>query len=189
MRIPWGGRSRRGGRWGRGAVILEGSGSEITICGRWAGGGDWGGRAQRGPGTVIRSLPQRTGGCLESHRVAGWPLTACSSSGTRELWGIGEDLVVNIKCDILPFAYREKRKGTEGIMIWGENGDHLFPVEMISSFLAFNFSSLNCSWNLPHKTAFKSFETCIHCMETAYSLHPQRGLIVASMGWMVNEAI
>lgn len=27
--------------------------------------------AQQGPGTVIRSLPQRTGGCLESDRVAG----------------------------------------------------------------------------------------------------------------------
>lgn len=26
-------------------------------------------------------------------------------------------------------------------------------------------------------------------MEAAYFLHPLRGLIVASMGWMVNEAI
>lgn len=111
VRIPWGGRSRQS-VWvgGGGCIILEGNGGEITICGCWADGRDRDGRAQRGPGTVIRSLPRRTGGCSESDWVAGWPLTACSSSGTRELWGIGETLAVNMKCDILPFFFRLQRE-------------------------------------------------------------------------------
>lgn len=110
VRIPLGGRSRWCSEVRGRAVILSSSGGEITIYGCWENDGDWDGRAQRGPGAVIRSLPRRTGRCLESNRVAGWPLTACSSSGTRELWGIGEKLVVNFKCDILLFAYRERRK-------------------------------------------------------------------------------
>ncbi len=76
----------------------------------------------------------------------------------RTLGGLARELVVNIKCDIPPFAYGEKRKETEGMIIRGENGHHLFPMETISSSVAFNFSSLNCSWNLQHKTAPKSFE-------------------------------
>lgn len=116
-------------------------------------------RRQRwqGPGTVIRSLPQRTDGCLESDRFAGWPLTACLSSGTGELWGIGKKLVVNIKCDILSFAYSERRKETEGIIIWGKNGHRLFPAEIISFFATLITPPwINRSWNSPHKTIFKS---------------------------------
>lgn len=136
----------------------------------------------RGQAQFIRSLPQRNCNCLASDRFAGWSLTACLSSGASELRRVEA-------CCEYQLCFRN-RKIREGTLIEGENGSHSFALRMLSVPVMLNFSSFNCTWDVTCRTKLH-----LNHWKIAFSLRKQiisfslRALIVAWMGWLVNEAI